>query len=137
MQVKAKIVDENNEPLVGASVVVLNAVGQPVSNGDFVVGDSSDFDGNFVINNAAISSLATLLRISFIGYKTTVIPVASIAATSGIIKMYVDSTSLTNTDVYGKPKNKFSLWWLIPIAIGTAIAVSKKEEKQTSKKLKK
>lgn len=137
MQVKAKIVDENNEPLVGASVVVLNAVGQPVINGDFVVGDSSDYDGNFVINNAAISSLATLLRISFIGYKTIVIPVASIVATSGVIKMSIDSTILPDTVVYGKKKSIFSLWWLIPIGIGTAIALSKKEDKQTYKNVKK
>lgn len=131
MQVKAKIVNENNEPLPGANVVVLNAIGQPtIGNDGFVIGDDADFDGIFSINNAAIYSPATLLKISYVGYKTIIIPVDSIVATAGVIKMNVDSKVLSNTDVYGKKKSKFNWWWIIiPIGIGTIIANSKADKK--------
>jgi hypothetical protein len=126
MQVKAKIVDENNEPLVGVNVVVLDRNNNPTN-----VGDATDFDGNFTINNVAINSITTLLKISYLGYNTVVVPVASIVATKGVVKMSPDTTILDGTTVYGTKKNKFNWLWLllIPASIGVYQLTKEKPKK--------
>lgn len=115
MQVKAKILDEFQQEIIGANVVVLNPSGTPTT-----VGGYTDFDGYFYINNPAISSITTLIRISAIGYKTITIPVATIVATKNIIVLQTDTTVLNETVVYGSKKMKFNwLWLLIPAAYAT------------------
>ncbi|MFT4575860.1 MAG: iron complex outermembrane receptor protein, partial [Polaribacter sp.] len=52
-----KVVDQSNDPLPGASVVVKGTTN----------GTSTDFDGNFTIE---ASSNAGVLVISFVGYET-------------------------------------------------------------------
>ncbi len=56
MQIKGKIVDSNDEPIIGANVVV-----KGTANGVI-----SDFDGNFMLEAPQNSTLV----VSFIGYKT-------------------------------------------------------------------
>lgn len=115
MQVKGKILDEFQQEIVGAHVVVLNPNGSETTVGTF-----TDFDGVFFINNPAISSVSTLIRISAIGFKTITIPVATLVATKNIVVMQTDTTVLNETVVYGTKKMKFNwLWLLIPAAYAT------------------
>ena len=53
-----KVVDETNQPLPGASLVVK----------DTKTGASTDFDGNFTLETSVSSGI---LKVSFVGYETT------------------------------------------------------------------
>lgn len=60
--VKGKVVDANNEPIIGASIVIK----------DSSIGVISDLNGNFTLNS--VSEKVTLI-ISYVGYKTQELPV--------------------------------------------------------------
>lgn len=76
MQIKGKIVDGNNEPVIGANVVV-----KGTANGVI-----SDFDGNFVLD----APKSSILVISFIGYKTAEVKVT---------KSYMDIKLIDDAEV--------------------------------------
>ena len=59
--IKGNIVDDNGEPVIGASVII---VGQNASQGTV-----SDLDGNFTISVAA----GTKLKISYLGFQTQIV----------------------------------------------------------------
>ena len=61
--VKGHVVDENNEPIIGANIVVKGTT----------TGTITDFDGNYTLT---VSNKNATLVFSFIGYKTQEIPVA-------------------------------------------------------------
>ena len=61
--VKGKIIDENNEPLIGVSVVV---------KGASAIGTITDLDGNYTLE---VPSAKNILEVSYIGYKTQVIAI--------------------------------------------------------------
>ena len=62
--IKGLVIDENSEPLIGASVVIQGT-------GKGVI---TDFDGNFVLND--VSADAKLV-ISYVGFKDQVVKVGS------------------------------------------------------------
>ncbi len=64
LTVKGKVVDETGETVIGASVLEVGT-----SNGVI-----TDFDGNFILN---VGSNKSNLQISFVGYKTEVVPVSN------------------------------------------------------------
>jgi len=108
MQVSGIILDEFDEPLVGAHVVVLNG------SKETSVGDVTDFDGKFTINDISVG-LTTPLKISFTGYKTIVVPAAVFGAKKPI-KLEFDSKVLNEYTGYGYPKNKgFNYWWILAL----------------------
>jgi len=63
-KITGKVVDESNQPLPGASVVV-----KGTNNGT-----STDFDGKFSLNSKTNSGT---IVVSFIGYKTKVVTFSS------------------------------------------------------------
>lgn len=72
------VVDEQGEPLIGATV---SAVGTSVAT-------ASDIDGNFTLS---VPDKAKTLRVDYVGYRTADVPVA---ANIGTIVMVVESTML-------------------------------------------
>src|SRR5512133_856848 len=60
--VTGKITDENNEPMVGVSVLVLEST----------VATTTDINGHFSVK---VPEGRKELRVSFIGYETSVIPI--------------------------------------------------------------
>ena len=66
-QIKGKIVDEENNPIAFANVVLY---GLPDSL--FLTGEVSDNAGNFIIHSDRVEH--TFLKVSFIGYDTQVLP---------------------------------------------------------------
>lgn len=68
---------EENEPVIGASVLVVGTT----------IGGITDMDGKFVLNN--VPSSAHNLQISFIGYKTKTLPINR----KGVMKVILESDS--------------------------------------------
>ena len=62
-QIQGNIVDSNNKPVEFANVILCK------NTGDFIVGTTTDINGNFIIKSHS-KSKTTYLEISFIGYKT-------------------------------------------------------------------
>lgn len=85
--VSGTVLDENDEPLIGATVTVVNQSGK---------GSVTDMDGRFRI--ADIPSTATL-KVSYIGYMTQEIPLKG--KTSLTIKLHPDSELLSEVVVVG------------------------------------
>ncbi|HEY9170468.1 MAG TPA: TonB-dependent receptor [Lutibacter sp.] len=67
-----KVVDETNQPLPGASLIVKGTK----------TGTSTDFDGNFTLETSALSGT---LQVSFIGYETTSVSFKGSANFSSIV----------------------------------------------------
>ena len=64
-QIRGRVVDENSEAVIGASVVVVGTT----------VGVTTDLNGEFLIRT--VPSNAKELSISFLGYKEKVVPIAA------------------------------------------------------------
>lgn len=62
-QVTGKITDQNQQPLIGATILIKNSK----------TGSNSDFDGNYVIN----AEIGDILQFSYVGYKTLELQVTS------------------------------------------------------------
>ena len=115
MQVQGIILDEFGTGIADVNVLVLNPNGTKTT-----VGTHTDFDGKFSINNAAISSVTTPLQISAVGFKTIVVPVASLVATKNVITLETDAKMLDGFIGYGKKKG-FNWWWLLLIPVGYGV----------------
>ena len=59
--IKGQIIDENNEPLIGVSVII---------KGASTIGTITDFDGNYALE---VPAGKNVLEISYIGYKTVTV----------------------------------------------------------------
>lgn len=62
LSISGQLIDQTNQPLIGASVVLLNP-----NDSSLIKGSVADVDGNFSIEN--VPSANYLVRISFIGYE--------------------------------------------------------------------
>lgn len=81
-----KVVDESDEPLVGAAVVVLGTT----------IGKATSADGTFSIN---IEKFPVKLSVSYIGYKTSELEVKS--AIPVIVKLSADFTAIEDLVIVG------------------------------------
>lgn len=63
LTVTGKVVDKNNETIIGATIIVVGVPGQ---------GTTTDFDGNYTLPNVAPDAS---LQFSYVGMKTQVVPV--------------------------------------------------------------
>ena len=88
---KGVVVDAAKEPIIGASVVVLNTTN----------GTITDFDGNFTLE---VSELPTKLQISYIGYKPQMVTVNN----QNLLQVVLEEDSKTLDEVvvvgYGSQK---------------------------------
>ncbi|WP_285009398.1 SusC/RagA family TonB-linked outer membrane protein [Pedobacter faecalis] len=94
IDVRGKVVDEQNQPLAGASVTVKGKNQQT----------KTDAQGNFYLQN--VDEKATLV-ISFVGFKTTEV---SVKEDLGILTLKLEDNSLEQVQViaYGEVQKKFS-----------------------------
>lgn len=83
--VTGTVVDENGEPLIGATIAVESGVGAV-----------TDFDGHFTLKNVSESATIT---ISYIGYQTQKVPVAGKSTLQ--ITMKPEDTTLNDVVVIG------------------------------------
>lgn len=93
--IKGQIIDENNEPLIGVSVII---------KGASTIGTITDFDGNYALE---VPAGKNVLEISYIGYKTQEITIGK--NTQLNIKMQPDTQTLDEVVVigYGTVKKRF------------------------------
>lgn len=84
LQVKGKIIDSKQEPLIGVNIVV-----KGTSNGTV-----TDFDGNFTLS----ANSGEILQISYIGFKAKEVPITS---TNLIITLSEDTEALEEIVVVG------------------------------------
>ncbi|MEQ8554168.1 MAG: TonB-dependent receptor [Cyclobacteriaceae bacterium] len=104
--VSGNILDENGEPLPGASIVVKGTT----------VGTTTDFEGNFQLN----VSDSDILTVSFVGYKALEIPVAN--RTSFNFKMEPDAEQLADVVVVGYgTQRKVNLTGSVGVADGEVL----------------
>ena len=87
-RVTGTVVDENNEPLPSATVLV-----KGTSNGT-----STDFDGKFTLNSQASSGTVV---ITFVGYNTKEVAFSSSKNNLGTIQLSVDENTLDEVVVTG------------------------------------
>ncbi|MBV3637213.1 SusC/RagA family TonB-linked outer membrane protein [Bacteroides cellulosilyticus] len=85
-KVTGHIVDDTNEPLIGASILVVGTS----------TGVITDLDGNFSI---VVPSGATTLQISYVGYETMIVPIPDNNTVN--VKMKSDSQVLSDVVVIG------------------------------------
>ena len=85
--IKGQIIDENNEPLIGVSVII---------KGASTIGTITDFDGNYALE---VPAGKNVLEISYIGYKTQEITIGK--NTQLNIKMQPDTQTLDEVVVIG------------------------------------
>lgn len=85
-KITGHVVDDTNEPLIGASILVVGT-----STGVII-----DLDGNF---NIIVPSGATALQISYVGYETVTVPVPS--GNTVNVKMKSDAQMLSDVVVIG------------------------------------
>ena len=82
--VNGQVLDEANQPVIGASILVPNTTN----------GVATDLDGNFSIK---VPSTSTTLRVSYIGYKTVEVP----ASAAGTIVLEPEAANLDEVVVIG------------------------------------
>ena len=85
-KITGHVVDDTNEPLIGASILVVGTS----------TGVITDLDGNF---NIIVPSGATVLQISYVGYETVTVPVPS--GNTVNVKMKSDAQMLSDVVVIG------------------------------------
>lgn len=85
-KITGHVVDDTNEPLIGASILVVGTS----------TGVITDLDGNF---NIIVPSGATALQISYVGYETVTVPVPS--GNTVNVKMKSDAQMLSDVVVIG------------------------------------
>lgn len=85
-KIAGHVVDDTNEPLIGASILVVGTS----------TGVITDLDGNF---NIIVPSGATALQISYVGYETVTVPVPS--GNTVNVKMKSDAQMLSDVVVIG------------------------------------
>lgn len=85
-KVTGHVVDDTNEPLIGASILVVGTS----------TGVITDLDGNFSI---VVPSGATTLQISYVGYETMIVPIPDNNTVN--VKMKSDSQVLSDVVVIG------------------------------------
>lgn len=85
-KITGHVVDDTNEPLIGASILVIGTS----------TGVITDLDGNF---NIIVPSGATALQISYVGYETVTVPVPS--GNTVNVKMKSDAQMLSDVVVIG------------------------------------
>ena len=85
-KITGHVVDDMNEPLIGASILVVGTS----------TGVITDLDGNF---NIIVPSGATALQISYVGYETVTVPVPS--GNTVNVKMKSDAQMLSDVVVIG------------------------------------
>ncbi|PWG06051.1 TonB-dependent receptor [Polaribacter aquimarinus] len=102
-KITGKVVDETNQPLPGASVVVKGTTN----------GTSTDFDGNFVLKTNKSSGTVV---VSFIGYKSMEVSFSSAKTNLGTIKLAEDSGVLDEIVVTA---TSFAIDRKTPVAVST------------------
>lgn len=85
-KITGHVVDDTNEPLIGASILVVGTS----------TGVITDLDGNF---NIIVPSGATALQISYVGYETVTVPLPS--GNTVNVKMKSDAQMLSDVVVIG------------------------------------
>ncbi|MFY0598928.1 MAG: TonB-dependent receptor [Cyclobacteriaceae bacterium] len=85
-EITGQIVDENGEPLPGATIVVTGTS----------IGTTSDFEGNFTLN---VPENASSMTVSFVGYQSQEVQIG--AKTEFSIKMKLDAEQLEELIVVG------------------------------------
>ena len=105
-KITGKVVDEANEPLPSASIVVKGTAN----------GTSADFDGNFTITTSADSGV---LIISFVGYGTKEVSFSAAKNNLGAIQLSEDSSVLDEIVVTA---TSFAIDRKTPVAVSTVKA---------------
>ncbi|QNM84860.1 TonB-dependent receptor [Polaribacter pectinis] len=105
-KITGTVVDETNQPLPGASIVVRGTTN----------GTSTDFDGKFTLN--ATSNAGTVV-ISFIGYNTKRVTFSSSKANLGSIQLTEDADSLDEVVIVGKGVIDLAGGRQTPVAVST------------------
>jgi hypothetical protein len=105
-KIKGIVVDNTNQPLPGASVVVKGTTN----------GTSTDFDGNFTLSTSSNSGIVV---VSFIGYKTVEVAFSSSKSNLGSITLQEDSNSLDEIIVVGKGVIDLAFNRKTPVAVST------------------
>ena len=85
-KVTGKVVGEDGEPVIGASIIVKGTT----------VGTVTDFDGNFTVK----ASKGDILVISYVGYKTLELDLKN-KTTLGVISLGEDTETLEEVVVVG------------------------------------
>lgn len=124
MRIVANVLDVYNEPIVGANVLVIN-------NGIKTnVGDATDINGKFIIDNSLLKN-TSVLQISYVGFETRLITIPELLDEN--FDIYLVETGMQGEDVfvYGNKKSSFNWWWLllIPLSYGIYKATEKKPKK--------
>ena len=112
--VGGRVIDQNGEPLPFVSVALLSA------DSTYIQGATSDENGAFMIQT---TDACCILRLSFIGYKTTFVNVSG--SDVGTIQMIEDQPMLSEIIVKGQmPKTKLTGNSMITTIQGTVLGQS-------------
>ena len=105
-KVTGTVVDENNQPLPGSSVLEKGTTN----------GTESDFDGQFTLNAKSNSGV---LVISYIGYKSMEISFSAAKANVGSVQLVEDADALGEVVIIGKGVIDLAGGRKTPIAVST------------------
>ena len=105
-KVTGTVVDENNQPLPGSSVLEKGTTN----------GTESDFDGQFTLNAQSNSGV---LVISYIGYKSIEISFSAAAANVGAVQLVEDADALDEVVIIGKGVIDLAGGRKTPVAVST------------------
>lgn len=95
---QGKLTDENKQPAIGASVLLLNA-----KDSSLIKGTTSDLNGSFVIENI-VGNKTYLVKILSLGYKTVFrkVSIQDTPINLGLINLKQNLTDLKEVTVEGK-----------------------------------
>ena len=105
-KITGTVVDETNQPLPGASIVVKGTTN----------GTSTDFDGKFTLN---AKSNTGVIVVSFIGYNTKRVTFSSSKTNLGSIQLSEDADSLEEVVIVGKGVIDLAGGRTTPVAVST------------------
>jgi len=112
--VGGRVIDQNGEPLGFVSIALLS------SDSTYIQGATSDENGAFMIQT---TDACCILRLSFIGYKTTFVNVSG--TDMGTIQMEEDQPMLKEITVKGQmPKTKLTGNSMVTTIQGTVLSQS-------------
>lgn len=109
---------DTNEPLIGATVILVDANGQPLLVNGYQVGRISNDQGAFVL---PVVPENAFIKVSYIGYNTIIHPADDYRNDDVYLKVKETPATLFDTIIKAKYTPKKNKWWVIPALITSFI----------------
>lgn len=109
---------DTQQPLIGATVLLVDSNGQPLLVNGYQVGRVSNDQGAFVL---PVVPEDAFIKVSYIGYNPIIHPADDYRNDDIYLKAKEISATSTDTVIKAKYQPKKKKWWLIPVLVACGL----------------